>query len=448
MREERQVQLLYFLTDVLIYWIALNVVTFFRLDTIYQVDFVQLQRDRGVCILLFALAAAGAGAYRSACISDRFDAIYTSMLTVGAAAAAELTLTALVPVDVRIISRRELVLNSVLALFLLSAWHYWAPRVTNQFKSLWRFFYVLGNEQEGHRIAEEITKNRTLPADARYVSFEALMDIAVRRAEKEDYGALPNQDVIIALAGKERERLAEILGFCEEHFRQVFLYPSLNDMLLFHHSSLLAIGGIPLIEVASKQVVSPYLLVKRTLDVVLAGLGLVLSLPLWIVTGIAVKATSPGSIFYLQERLGRNGRPFKIIKFRSMLVAPGDPHGYQRAEDEKARITPVGRLIRKHRIDELPQLINVLKGDMSLIGPRPLWREFFGQHGESSPLWERRLAVRPGLTSLSHVLGNSLAAPADFLRYDLVYISSLSLMLDLRILIATVRTVLSGRGTR
>jgi len=102
--------------------------------------------------------------------------------------------------------------------------------------------------------------------------------------------------------------------------------------------------------------------------------------------------------------------------------------------------------LRKYRLDELPQFINVLKGDMSLIGPRPLWRDFFLQHGEESPLWERRLAVRPGLTSLSHVQGSSFSDPGDFLRYDLIYISSVSFMLDLKILVGTLRAVLSGKG--
>jgi lipopolysaccharide/colanic/teichoic acid biosynthesis glycosyltransferase len=169
-------------------------------------------------------------------------------------------------------------------------------------------------------------------------------------------------------------------------------------------------------------------------------------LPLGLATAIAVKASSTGGIFYLQERMGKNGRPFKIIKFRSMLAANPGNAPPKRAPEENGRITGVGKIIRKFKIDELPQLINVLKGDMSLIGPRPLWDAFPRQHGEESPLWERRLAVRPGLTSLSHVLGNSFAKPGDFLRYDLVYISSLSLLVDLKILFKTVRAVLSGRG--
>jgi lipopolysaccharide/colanic/teichoic acid biosynthesis glycosyltransferase len=108
----------------------------------------------------------------------------------------------------------------------------------------------------------------------------------------------------------------------------------------------------------------------------------------------------------------------------------------------------VGRFIRKHRIDELPQLYSVLKGDMSLIGPRPAWREFYTVNGERMPLLDLRLAVRPGLTCLSHVLGSYESEPADRLMYDLLYISTLSLITDLRIMVGTVRIVISGKGAR
>ena len=448
MREERQVQLLYFLTDALIYWIALNAVTLTRLDTIYQVDFLMIQRDRLLCLLGFAVAAIIAGGYQTSAMSDRFDAIYVSCIALAAALVYQFTLSALAPVDVRIISRREILLGNVLAGGLLTLWHYHAPRLTNRFGSFRRYFYVVGNEEDGRRIAQDITKNDAIAAEARYVALPALMDIVERRNRKWDPDTSPYQDAIIALRGKEREALPEILGFCEEHFGRTFLYPSLNNMLFFDHSKLLPIGGIPLVQVASKQINTPYVLVKRAMDIVCAAVGLVLSLIPCLVTALLVKYSSPGGIFFLQERLGRNGRPFKIIKFRSMAPAEDETQGYQRAVNEQHRITGIGRIIRKYRIDELPQLINVLKGDMSLVGPRPLWDEFFQQHGETSPLWERRLALRPGLTSLSHVLGDSLGKPGDFLRYYLVYISRLSLLVDLIIPIATVRIVLSGRGTR
>jgi len=169
---------------------------------------------------------------------------------------------------------------------------------------------------------------------------------------------------------------------------------------------------------------------------------LVVSIPV----GIAIKGTSRGPVVYSQERMGKGGRKFRLYKFRSMVVDAEAATGPVWAQDNDARVTRVGRFLRRHRIDELPQVVNVLRGDMSLVGPRPerpaLHAEFCGQ----LPLFERRLAVRPGLTSLSHILGSYSSEPGDRLRYDLVYIGSMSFLADVRILLGTIRIVLGGKG--
>ena len=444
--EERQVLVLYLLTDVVVFWVALSVATLSRLDTIYQVDFVLMQRDRLVCLGLFLAAAVMAGAYRTSVISDRFDAVYYTVIALAATGVAEFVITALVPIELRVISRREMVLGVVLASGLLGLWHYAAARLTSRFASLRRFFYVLGDEAEGQRIAGEISGKSSISADARYVTLGELREILERRNTQSGRVDGPPLDVIVTAPDKHRWQLAGALEFCGEHCRRTFLYPTLHDTLLFHHSNLLAIAGIPLIQVGGGQLATPYLYVKRAMDLAVAGVGLLALLPVFIATTVAIKWTSPGPLFFLQERQGRDGRPFSIIKFRSMVPPDINETHQIRAARDDTRVTPVGYVIRKYKIDEIPQLINVLKGHMSLVGPRPLWQGFDRQNGEPTPLWERRLAVRPGLTSLSHVFGSSFAKPADFLRYDLVYISSLSLLTDLKILYATVRIVLSGRG--
>jgi len=446
LREERQVLVLYLLTDIVVFWLALSVATLARFDTVYQIDFVLIQRDRLVCLLLFLAAATMAGVYRTSAISDRFDGVYYTLVALAATGVAEFVLTALVPVEIRVISRRELALGVVLASILLTLWHYAAARLMARFTSLRRHFYVLGEETEGRRIAREISERPIVSADAHYVSLDALREIVKRRNTEAGQVAGPTLDVIVTAPDRRRGQLADILEFCGEHCRRTFLYPTLHDTLLFHHSNLLAIAGIPLIQVGGGQLATPYLYVKRSMDLVVAAVGLLLSLPVFVATAFAIKWSSAGPLFYLQEREGKDGRAFRIIKFRSMTPPEEEAGGQVRAVRDDARVTPVGRVIRRYKIDELPQLINVLKGDMSLVGPRPLWKGFDHQNGEATPLWERRLAVRPGLTSLSHVLGSSFATPADFLRYDLVYISSLSMLTDLKVLYATIRTVLSGRG--
>ncbi len=193
---------------------------------------------------------------------------------------------------------------------------------------------------------------------------------------------------------------------------------------------------------------SPWkLAVKRSLDIVVSGLGLLVLAPLFLVVGILVKVTSRGPVFFVQRRVGRDGRPFTMVKFRSMYR---DAHG-RRDEHldlnmhggNDPRITPVGRLIRRLSIDELPQLVNVLIGDMSLVGPRPCLPEEFDAYGERE---FQRLLVKPGITCIWQVSGRSDVDFDTWVDMDLQYIASWSLLLDLRLLALTLPAVVSGRG--
>ena len=194
-------------------------------------------------------------------------------------------------------------------------------------------------------------------------------------------------------------------------------------------------------------------LFKRLLDVVLATVGLILSLPIWVIVGIAIKLDSKGPIVFVQERVGRHGRTFRFLKFRSMyrdaeerlqdLLAENEASGPVFKIRRDPRITKVGRFIRRTSLDELPQLINILKGEMSLVGPRPaLVRE-----AESyRPADRVRLEVKPGLTCLWQVRGRSEVDFDTWMQYDREYVGRRSLLLDLEILFRTVVVVLTCRG--
>mgnify|MGYP001060458765 CR=1 FL=1 len=443
---ERRVLLFYFLTDLVLLWLAFSVVTLARLNTLPQVDFLLIQRDRFLCSLVFAVSALLAGCYRDTRITDRFDSVYYSTVAMTVAMVLELAVVTLVPTDLRVISRREILLGNCLGTVFLSAWHFGAAGFVARFAELHRYFYVIGEPAHGVRIAAEIRRARSVQADAQFVTFE---DLVQRYSTRETTNSV-TEEVIIASRGALRDQLHDILAFCEVHCRRTFLYPSVWDTLLFQHSSLSAIAGIPLVEVAGQRRPSSYRLIKRAIDLWAAAVGILLASPLIAATALAIKLTSPGPVFYAQERLGMGGQPFHILKFRSMHAGTElkKADGYTLASEHDPRITPIGRFIRKHRIDELPQLFNVLKGDMSLIGPRPVWREYYETQGGRENLFRRRLDVRPGLTSLSHILGSYSSAPEDRIRYDLIYISNLSFSLDLKILVATIRIVLSGKGAQ
>lgn len=184
-------------------------------------------------------------------------------------------------------------------------------------------------------------------------------------------------------------------------------------------------------------------MLKRFTDIVASLVVLVILLPLMLGVGLAVMLTSPGGAFYRQVRVGRGGRTFRMLKFRSM-VANADQVGGWATVAGDPRITPVGRFIRRTSLDELPQLLNVLAGDMSLIGPRPDVPA--QQAGYTAAEWEERHRVRPGITGLAQALARNAATPAERTALDLRYVREQSPWLDAKIIWWTLRQVL-GRGS-
>ncbi len=192
------------------------------------------------------------------------------------------------------------------------------------------------------------------------------------------------------------------------------------------------------------------LFAKRLLDMTAAGIGLFLALPFMVLVALAVRLDSPGPVFFRQDRVGRGGREFTLWKFRSMRT-DAEKNGAVWAVQGDPRVTRVGRFIRQTRLDELPQLWNVLVGDMSLVGPRPERRMFVEQLKARIPLYEQRLVVRPGLTGWAQIkapYASSFEESLEKLKFDLFYIKNLSLFLDVSILLSTARIVLLGRGAR
>lgn len=191
--------------------------------------------------------------------------------------------------------------------------------------------------------------------------------------------------------------------------------------------------------------------IRRICNAGLALAGFLLSLPLMMFVAIAVKLDSRGPIFYTQERVGKNGRSFKIIKFRSMTVDAEKGTGPLWAEKADPRVTRVGRIIRKLRLDELPQFVNIIRGDMNFVGPRPERPMFVNQLSEMIPYYSQRHLIKPGLTGWAQIkfpYGSTVEDAFEKLRYDLYYIKNRSLLLDAVIIFETVKTVLFGRGGR
>lgn len=190
-----------------------------------------------------------------------------------------------------------------------------------------------------------------------------------------------------------------------------------------------------------------YLTVRRLFDIVLAVAGLAAAMPILVIFSIAIKMDSKGTVFYRQERVGAKGRYFQLLKLRTMEM-DAEKDGPRWAGINDPRVTRIGKFLRKTRIDELPQLINVLKGDMSMIGPRPERPVFTEMFNQRTPGFIKRLAVKPGLTGWAQVNGGYDSTPEEKLAYDLEYIRKRSFFFDMKIILLTFKVVITGEGAR
>ncbi len=254
-------------------------------------------------------------------------------------------------------------------------------------------------------------------------------------------------EVIIAIESSEHENLRRIISDLENCRADVKIIPDMYDIIT-GSVKMNHLFGIPLIQIKTDLMPAWQMNMKRIMDIFVSLLFLILLSPVFLITAILVKLSSTGPIFYKQTRIGLHGKPFKIIKFRSMYVG-AENAGPQLSKDNDARITPFGRFMRKTRLDEIPQFYNVLIGDMSLVGPRPERQFFIDQIIQQAPHYKHLHKVRPGITSWGQVkygYAENVDQMLERLKYDIIYIENMSLAVDLKIMFFTIVTVIQGRG--
>ncbi|MBX3101298.1 MAG: sugar transferase [Bacteroidetes bacterium] len=253
--------------------------------------------------------------------------------------------------------------------------------------------------------------------------------------------------VLLALEPEEYPQYFHLLKALQDAPVRLVAAPQMYDFLLGKAHMLTEMVYAPIeIDTTFQRPFTAFL--KRSIDIGVSLTALILLLPVFTILAILVGSTSRGPVFFRQERIGKNGKPFRIIKFRSMYI-DAEKHGPALSQHNDPRITPVGRFLRKTRLDELPQFWNVLMGDMSLVGPRPERQYWIDQIVPHAPEYLQLLCIKPGITSLGQVrfgYASNVEEMLQRLRYDLLYLEHMSLSWDFRILFYTVQIVFQGRG--
>lgn len=326
-----------------------------------------------------------------------------------------------------------------------------------QARKIWFNTLLVGSNEKAVKLYNEIQKQRNTTGH-HFVGFVSVQERIEFLVEK-DLPLLGNykemtriieeqevEEVLIAIESREHEKLEAIINLLEDHDVRVKSIPDTYDIIV--GKVRMESYGIPLIEIKHDIMPLWQRFAKRAFDIVVSIIMLLLCSPILIFSALMVVQGSPGPIFYTQRRIGLNGTPFNIIKFRSMYQ-DAEKHGPQLSSDTDDRITPWGRVMRKYRLDELPQFYNVLIGEMSIVGPRPERQYYIDKITEKAPHYKHVKKVKPGITSWGMVkfgYASTVDEMVERLKFDLIYIENVSFFNDLKILFYTILIVLQGRG--
>ena len=282
-----------------------------------------------------------------------------------------------------------------------------------------------------------IRRHATLPAT---ITIHSEADIQNIHPNKGDL-------VVVDLPDSHEELLYRIIQRLYPLDVEIAMVPKLYDMLT-GAARIAELNDNPLVMITQHKASDSELCIKRAFDIVVSALALIVLSPLYALLWVLVYCSSKGPAFYSQERIGLHGKPFAIYKFRTM-VQHAEEELPQLSTDDDPRITPVGKFMRKYRLDELPQMWNILRGDMSVVGPRPEREFFIRQIVEKAPYYCLLYKIRPGMTSWGPIrvgYTDTLQKMIDRLNYDIVYMENMSIRLDIKILFFTIGVILDGKG--
>lgn len=320
------------------------------------------------------------------------------------------------------VTQYERYFTSLLVLFALQFLGSYIPR--------WLVTYI------SHKLDNDIPRTYTIHTMKEVEQFE------------QAHAVEPYDEVILDFKSKTKENdIYTLINRLYPRNVEISVVPSLYDMLT-GAAMIDEVSDQPLIHITEHKMSDTELCIKRAFDIVVSVAMLILLSPLYLILTLLVWYSSKGPVFYRQERIGLHGLPFEIIKFRTMCVH-AETETPQLSADNDPRITKVGKWMRKYRLDELPQFWNILRGDMSIVGPRPERRYFINQIEEKAPYYCMIYKIRPGLTSWGPIkvgYTDTLDKMIRRLNYDIVYIENMSLTLDIKIMFHTIGVIFNGKG--
>lgn len=339
-------------------------------------------------------------------------------------------------IDRRIVAIKPMLLLSVLDVGFIVFWSVWSIRRFRK-RHIPRPLTILYSGQVPEGLAEKLNHYQYKFKVKNYIDASCGYEEIIERLDKNDGVLMGEIDPVLK---------NKIIKYCFERKMPICILPNTEEIVL-RSAYVISLLDRPLL-ICKKGELSLFdEFVKRCFDIVAAGLGLIVLSPVMLVIAVLIKLQDGGPVFYKQKRLTIHGGVFELYKFRSMVVDAEKDGVARLAKENDSRITPLGAILRRFRLDELPQLINIIKGEMSVVGPRAERPEIAEQYEAEIPEFSFRLKVKAGLTGYAQVLGRYNTTPYDKLMWDLMYIESYSLLLDLKIIMMTIKILFMPEST-
>lgn len=425
-------------TAISIFCLLSSAIYFWIWDFVYNPDFEHPYIGKGrlfIVAVYFAVLLASSlilGAYRVDELR-RGEIIFYGIIALVFANGIAYAQVCLIEAEIANISGMLLII--LIQLLILIIWTYLASAIVHAMNPPEKMIIIYGSH-----LATEIVYNMSQMEDRYVISESANVDEGYDKLSKR----IEKFDSVIICDVPARLR-NDLLKFCYQQNKTIYVIPKISDIIVRSASDITYFDS-PIMRCTSNGITFEQMVVKRFLDVFLSTLLLIAVSPIFLIVAIAIKAYDGGPVFYKQRRCTIDLKPFDILKFRSMVV-DAEKNGPQPAVDNDKRITPIGKIIRGLRIDELPQLINIIKGDMSIVGPRPERIEHVEKYSEEIPEFVCRYKVKGGLTGYAQVFGKYNTSAYNKLKMDLMYIQNYSLALDFKLILMTVKILFKKEST-